>query len=112
MAVRAPQFPIQSITETRFHAVSFVGKLDSGETLTGTPTVTEIDTAHLTITSKAVNSAALTINGQSVAIGQAVQCKVVSNGSMVADEEYSILVRCSTTAGQVLNGVIRFRTVD
>ena len=111
MAVRAPQFPIQSITETRFHAVSFVGKLDTGETLTGTPTVTEIDTAHLTITNKAVNSTALTINGHSVAIGQAVQCKVVSS-AMVAGTTYRILVTCTTTAGQVLNGEIRFRATE
>lgn len=111
MAVRAPQLPTQSITETRFHAVSFVGKLDTGETLTGTPTVAEIDTAHLTITNKAVNSAALTINGQSVAIGQAVQCKVTSS-AMVAGAAYRILVTCATTAGQVLNGEIRFRATE
>ena len=111
MAVRAPQFPIQSIGETRFHAVSFAGKLDTGELLTGTPTVTEIDTTVLTITNKAVNVAELVINGVTVAIGQAVQCKVVDNG-MTAGEEYSMLVTCSTDAGQVLNGVIRFRSVE
>jgi len=108
MTVIAPQVPTQSITETRFHAISFVGKLDAGETLTGTPTVAEIDTAHLTITNKAVNSTALTINGQSVAIGQAVQCKVVS-AAMVAGTTYRVLVTCTTTAGQVLNGEIRFK---
>ena len=111
MAVRAPQVPTQSITETRFHAVSFVGKLDTGELLTGTPTVTEIDTAHLTISNKAVNVAELTINGSTVAIGQAVQCKVVSS-AMVAGTLYRILVTCTTTAGQVLNGEIRFRATD
>jgi hypothetical protein len=107
MAVRAPQVPTQSVNEERFHAISFSGKLDVGELLTGTPTITEIDTALLTITSKAVNTVALTVNGLTVPIGEAVQCKVVGAG-MTPGVRYRILVVCSTDAGQIVDGEIRF----
>jgi len=110
MAVRAPQVPTQSVNEERFHAISFSGKLDVGELLTGTPTITEINPASpsvLTITSKAVNTVALTVNGLTVPIGEAVQCKVVGAG-MTPGVRYRILVVCSTDAGQIVDGEIRF----
>ena len=107
MSLKAPQLPQQSANETRFHAVDFSGKLDTGELLTGTPTVTEIDTAVLTITNKAVNTVALTINGATAAIGEAVQFKVVG-AAISRGTTYRVFVSCTTDAGQVVDGECRF----
>ncbi len=92
----APQVPEAYVSETRNFAVSFVNMLDAGELLTGTPTITEETTTDLTISNKAVNTAALTINGASVAIGQAVQFKVV--GQKVSGSPYTIKITVGTTA--------------
>lgn len=85
-------------------SASFVGQLDSGELLTGTPTVTEYTedadgvlttSSDLTISDIAVNTAALTINGKTVAVGQAVQFKV-SGGT--ADTNYVLRITAATDA--------------
>lgn len=110
MPTRAPQQPEQSINEVRFHAVSFAGKLDDGELLTGTPTITEVDTTDLVITSKAVSTTALVINGVSVPAGMAVQCKIDGSG-MTARQAYRVYIQCDTDAGQTLNGEIVFRAI-
>ena len=110
MPMMAPQTPYQSVNEDRFHAVSFVGKLDSGELLTGTPIITEVGSADLTITNKAVNTSPLVINGATVATGMALQFKVAGAG-LVANTFYRILMVCSTDAGQVLDGELRFRAI-
>ncbi len=81
-------------------AVSYADVLDSGETLTGTPTVAEVTTTDLTITAKAVSTAALTINGVGVAIGAAVQFKVA--GQLITHTPYTIKITVSTTGGQTL----------
>lgn len=73
----APQRPTFVVGERNNPAVSFDGVLASGELLTGTPTVAEETTTDLTISSESVNTVALTINGESVAIGRAVQFSVV-----------------------------------
>jgi hypothetical protein len=83
----APQRQCKSVTEDRNVAISFVGKLDSGELLTGTPTVVEVTTSDLTITNVAVNTAALTVNGKAVAIGQAIQCQITGG---VAGTTYTV----------------------
>ena len=90
-----PARRFKTATEVRNVAVSFVGKLDSGELLTGTPTITEVDTSALTLTNKAVSSAALTINGVSVITGQALTF-TVSGG--VAGTAYQITCNCGTDA--------------
>lgn len=96
--------------ETRLCAVSFAEKLDSGELLTGTPTVTELTTADLTIDNVAVNVAALTVDGESAAIGQAVQFRVAGQQ---AGTTYSLRVQCGTdaTPAQTLRALVRFRAV-
>ncbi len=83
------------VSEVRNVAVSFVGKLDSGEKVTGTPTVTEVDTSDLTISNVAVSTAALTINDKSVAIGEAVQFRV-SGG--LAGVSYTLRVTAASDA--------------
>ena len=73
--ITAPEIPGQAVGEVRIHSVDFRGRLDSGELLAGTPTIDEVTTTDLTLTDNVVNVIALTINGQTVAIGQAVQFK-------------------------------------
>lgn len=57
-------------------AIDETFELDEGETLTGTPTVTEVDTSDLTITNKTINNAQMTINGNTVAISCAVLFRI------------------------------------
>jgi hypothetical protein len=98
----APERPQLAAGAVGLGSVSFVGALDSGELLTGTPTVTEVDTddaavapATLTIENVAVNVAALTINNKSVAIGQAVQFKV---SGQAAGNSYRLRIVVATTS--------------
>lgn len=90
-------------------AVSFADVVDSGELLTGTPTVAEQTSSDLTITNKVVNSAALTINNKTVAIGNAVQFKVV--GHLLATLEYTIKITVLTDSSpaQTKIGYVKFK---
>lgn len=109
--VVAPQIQQKTDAEVRNIAVSFVKKLDVGELLTGTVTVTELVTNDLTITTEIVNTSALTINGAAVAIGQAVQFNV-SGGT--AGKTYRILINVGTdsTPAQTLEGIVRLEVID
>ena len=104
MTSRALQVHSMSVNEVRNIAVDMQGKLDTGETLTGTPAVTEQTTTDLTITNKAVNTAALTINRTSVAIGKAIQFTV--DPAAESDGRYTIYFSCSTSAGQTVDGEV------
>lgn len=106
----APQLPCKTAGETRNVAVSFQGKLDAGESLTGTPTVTEVTTSDLTITSPAVSTVALTINKKSVPAGEAVQFNVAGG---TAGTEYTIKVSVGTdaTPTQTLVVLLRLKVV-
>jgi hypothetical protein len=103
----APQINCKTASEVRNAAVSFADLLASGETLTGTPTVTQ---ASLTFANQAVSTAALTINGETVAIGKAVQFKV-SGGA--AGNVYEIDINCDTTSTpvQTLYGTVTLEVV-
>ena len=105
MAHTAPKIRTKTVSEVRNAAVSFSGKLDSGELLTGTPIVTELTTPDLTFTNIAVSSTILTIDGLSVPAGEAVQFKV-SGG--VESTNYIIKISCGTDSipVQTLNGRI------
>lgn len=70
------QIGYKSTSEAKNAAVSFVSVLSSTEVFTGTPTVAEITTTALTLDNKVVSTAALTINGATVPIGQAIQFRV------------------------------------
>ena len=85
-------------------SISFAGKLDTGETLTGTPTAVD-EAAVLTPATVQVNTAALTINGETVAIGQAVTC-IIDTAGAVAGTVYTFLISCGTSQGQTLKGKI------
>lgn len=92
------------LDEERNVAVDFTGKLDTSELLTGTPTVTEVDTTHFTISTIAINTAAVEINGVTVAIGNAVQFKIVPGGSTLKGTVYSFDIEVNTDGSQVLTG--------
>lgn len=76
MPTTAGQLPTASAGATRLVAVDYTDDLDSGELLTGTPTIAEVTTTDLTITNKVVSTGALTIDGRAVVAGAAVQCLV------------------------------------
>lgn len=83
----------KSAGDTLNVAVDASDMLSSGETLTGTPTVT---CTGLTLASKTVNSSALTDNdGNTIAIGHAVQFSVAGG---TAGTRYEIDVTASTTS--------------
>lgn len=107
----APQQNTKTVSEIRNVAVSFSGKLDSGELLTGTPTVVEANPSSpqdLTFSNIAINTGILTINDIPTPVGEAVQFKV-SGG--VAGRYYEIIISCGTdaTPAQTLYGTIRLR---
>lgn len=107
----APQRNTKTVSEVRNVAVSFSGKLDDGELLTGTPTVVEVNPSSpqaLTFSNIAINTAILTINDIPTPIGEAVQFSV-SGG--VANAVYTIKIACSTdsTPAQTLYGTVTLR---
>ncbi len=69
--------------------------LDSGELLTGTPTIVEVTSTDLTLGNKAVSTAALTIKGESFATGEAVQFSVSGQS---AGTVYRIRITVGTDA--------------
>lgn len=80
----APQIGKMTVGAGRTIAIDFTDQLESGELLTGTPTLTMCSPGspnELTISNVAVNTATLTINGRSVAAGLAIQGKVVANSA-------------------------------
>jgi len=92
----APQRYNIAYGETVPVSVSFIDILDSGVLLTGTPTITEVTTTDLTLTHKEVNTSAITINGVSNAIGQAVTFLIAP--SVSATGEYTVLITCGTNS--------------
>lgn len=106
----ATQRPCKTASETRNAGVSFANKLDSGELLSGTPTVVEVTTSALTLTNKAVNTSALTLDGQDVAIGEAVTFTVAGGSAGV---RYHIRVNVDTDAGvtQTLYGDVYLEVI-
>ena len=112
MSHTAPQRNDVAAGETRNFAVSFSGKLDSGEILTGTPTV--IDDAApspevLTIGNVVINTSILTINDVSVPIGEAVQ---FSASGFVSGDDYKFKISVATdaTPAQALIGYVEIDT--
>ena len=111
MTNKAPQINEKTVSEVRNVAISFSGKLDSDELLTGTPTVVDCSPPSpetLVFANIAVNTSILTINGVSVPVGEAVQFKVTGG---VADTNYDIQINCGTDANpaQTLIGVAELR---
>ena len=108
-AIIADQLPSFAVGDTQNGAVSFANQLDTSEVLTGTPTITEVTTTDLTLSNKAVNIAALTINGVEVAIGEAVQFKVTS--MTAASYTLKITAVTDSTPAQTLVRYVKFSVV-
>ena len=98
MVLYLPQRPIISVGDTEKVSVNFTDHLDSGESLTGTPTVVEVTTSNLNMASKSVNAATYieSQTGETVAIGKAVQFTVT--GGLANNSPYTINVTVSTDA--------------
>lgn len=119
MSSTAPQKPTIAPGETRNAAVDFTGKLDAGETLTGTPTVSG-SPSGLTVSGVQVNTVALTVTDAggalvTVAIGQAVQFAVAAPANATLGE-YTFTVTVpgtSATPSQVnLKGFCKILVSD
>lgn len=110
MPVEAIERAVVSLLEIRNVSVSFSGKLDTGETLTGTPTVTEHSTNHLTLSSPNVTEDPVSINGRTVPAGEAVQFVVDASGA-TEGETYTVDVVCSTSASQTISGSVVMKAV-
>jgi len=95
--------------ESRIISFDCRGVLDAGETLTGTPTVAEVGTADLSFSSESVSTAVLTINGVSVGMGLAAQCLV--NASGAEEGLYTLVITCSTSAGQTIKAYAKLMCV-
>ncbi len=103
-----PEILEKKVSGDRNVAISFVGLLDVGELLTGTPTILEVTTTDLTLTSKVVNTAQLTLSGKTVPVGEAIQFHVTGG---TANTTYSILITTITdaTPAQTLPLTIKLR---
>lgn len=101
-----PETHEKAADEVRNVSVDFRGKLDGGELLTGTPTVTvtafpsgDAGDDEPEFDNEVVSSDELTINGETVAAGEAVQFTVEGG---VAGSRYWMVVQVDTDAGQTL----------
>jgi hypothetical protein len=104
-----PQFPSKTVDEVRNCRLSLANKLDVGEVVSATTalTVTIVQgTSALIVSSVAVSTAALTVNGSSNAAGQVVTW-IVSAG--LAYTNYKLKVAAPTDAGQTLTEVCALR---
>lgn len=93
MTIALTELWSKGASEVRNAAISFVGKLDTDELLTGTPTVTA--TTGITIASASRNSTTMTIDGGTALASQAVTFRV-SGGT--AGSRYTITATCGTDA--------------
>jgi len=89
-ALTARQSRVMALSEVRLCSVSFDGKLDAGESLTGTPSVDSV--TGLTFSNESVSTSALTIDGATVSAGRALQFKVTASAIGI----YTIPVSCGT----------------
>jgi hypothetical protein len=92
MTIRCKEHNRKSPGDTANYAMDCTELLTSAEVLTGTPTVADA-TAVLTISSVSVNAAALTDDGNTIAIGKAVKFTVAGG---VAGTTYPLTVSAAT----------------
>jgi len=106
-----------SAGDTELFSVDYTDWLDSGESLTGTPTVVEQTSSDLTIEDLAsganqatVSTSALTILGRSVSAGAALSFVV---SGQQANTSYSVLLTATTdaTPARTKEVLLEFNTV-
>lgn len=107
MTHTAIEVPTKTASEVLNAAVSMSAKLADGEVLIGTPTVVEVGTSDLTLSSKVISTVAQDISGVNVPVGEAIQFSV-SGGSV--NTLYTINVSCQTTSNppQTIHGKVTF----
>lgn len=85
-----------TVGEERNISVTFAGKLDSGESLTGTPTVDILPVSSgLTVDNIRVNSAQIIIDNEFVGVGKAIQFRAIGAAE---GKRYELRVFCLTDA--------------
>lgn len=102
----APQRYTKHASELVNVAVDMRGLLDTGELFTGTPTIVEVTTADLTLSSKAINTGAVVVNGQTCAAGEAVTFRAAGG---VAGTQYTIRITASTNATPAQTRIVKVR---
>jgi len=109
-ALVAANTPVAMVGETRNAAVDFEQRLDTSEVLTGTPTVSELTTSDLTIDNVKINTAALTVNGNAVGVGGAIQFRFSGQQQSLT---YTLLVQSATDSSpaQTLRAKVRFKAI-
>ena len=107
MTLTCAQTPFKLAAEVLNGAIDLTDRLASGETLSGTPTITVTSaTTDLTLASKVVSSTTLTINGNGVAVGKALQFVI---GAGTAGIDYEITASCVTSSSQTVVEVVGIR---
>lgn len=102
----APQRYIKHVSELVNVAVDMRGLLDTSELLTGTPTIVEVTTTDLTLSSKAINTGAVVVNGVSCAAGEAITFRVAGG---VAGTQYVIRITAGTNATPAQTRIVKVR---
>ena len=103
MSSIAREIRSMSIEEVRNISLDMSALLDSGELLTGTPTI-QTDSS-IDISNAQVNTGVVTINGASVAAGNAVQFTANASSAGI----YRIEILCDTDAGQTIEGFLKLQ---
>lgn len=109
MAITLAQRPVISAGDVDIAAIDYTNWLDSGETLTGTPTATEITTTHLTLSSVTVTTAAMTILNNSVSASKAVSFRI---SGQQAGEVYRVRVSAATSQTRTKKVDVIIRTAE
>ena len=99
MPIKLEQRPVISFGETEVVSIDYTNNLKAGELLTGTPTVVEVITTHLTLTSKTVTAEEVRILERNVDAGKAVQF-IVSGQHL--NVQYSIRITANTDGGRTV----------
>ena len=106
----APEVPQVYVGSVRLASVSFDKGLDAGEVIASVSTPVETGTSDLTISNEAVSTSALTISGNTVATGRAIQFKYSGQLAGVTYVIFATVVTDSSPA-QTLLGRMTFTGV-
>ena len=109
-AAQAKQRPFVAVGEIVNGQYSFDDVLASGDTISETPTVVELDSSDLLITLIAGNTVALTIAGAAVPIGRAVTWRM--RNQLAATRRYTLKITVVTAYGETRVRRAAFRCVD
>ncbi len=100
MAITLEKIPSISVGATDTIAINFERWLDASETISSA-TVVEVTSSDLTLTNKAVNTEAIVVDGDTVAIGAGVQFSLSgqsATGGAGGDGLYRIRVTPTTNS--------------